>query len=419
MVKFFSRTSSPLSLESTPTTPPSTPPKSPAHSPPRRERLRHGAPPFFEGWANVRVLPSRKAHLRYCTLSGPYLRYSATPGHPILGGCITVYGAHVSSEEFPMARICLRTSQLRLYISAESRQDHVQFFQQLLSASNRSLTSVYKFRNDLRDSGLGRCSAAVDMHTGLPVCVKVTTKAQRTVSQVAQAMNEAVILLCMRDHPNIVPIVDLYESARTLYLVTDYADANTLTEVVQYRGMLCEADVATIISGLLRALVHMQQAQIVHRLICPDNLLLLPDHDNIAVPVLHNFEYAISAADTEDCTSMSRCYTPDGPLSLSQLAYMAPEVARGEVGDHQQDVWSVGILMHFLLVGCTPFDDNLSSLDILANTIASTRGKPTFSGALWGGVTSGAKHLCASLLHSNAKHRVSAFDALLHPWLSL
>eukprot|EP00178_Gracilaria_changii_P007958 TRINITY_DN2467_c0_g1_i1.p1 TRINITY_DN2467_c0_g1~~TRINITY_DN2467_c0_g1_i1.p1 ORF type:complete len:420 (+),score=45.50 TRINITY_DN2467_c0_g1_i1:841-2100(+) len=419
MVKFFSRTSSPLSLESVQTSLPSTPPKSPTHSPPRRERLRHGAPPFFEGWANVRVLPSRKAHLRYCTLSGPYLRYSATPGHPILGGCITVYGAHVASEEFPTVKICLRTSQLRIYIYAESRQDHVLFFQQLLSASNRSLTSVYKFRNDLRDSGLGRCSAAVDLHTGLSVCVKVTTKAKRTASQVVQAMNEAVILLCMPDHSNIVPIVDVYESARTLYLVTDYADANTLTEVVQYRGMLCEADVATIITGLLRALVHMQQAQIVHRLICPDNILLLPDQDNITIPVLHNFEYALSNAERENSPNMLQCYAPDGPLSLSQLAYIAPEVARGEAGDYQQDVWSIGIVMHFLLVGCTPFDDNLSSLQNLTNTIASTRGKPTFSGALWGGVTSGAKHLCASLLHANPKYRVGASNALLHPWLSL
>ncbi|KAI0560077.1 serine:threonine protein kinase Chk2 [Gracilaria domingensis] len=419
MVKFFSRTSSPLSLESVVSSPPSTPPKTCLHSPLRRERLRHGAPPFFEGWANVRVLPARKAHLRYCTLSGPYLRYSATPGHPILGGCITVYGAQVASEEFPTVRISLKTSQARLYIYAESRQDHVHFFQQLLSASNRSLTSVYKFRNDLRDSGLGRCSAAVDLHTGLSVCVKVTTKAKRSASQVAQAMNEAVTLLCMPDHPNIVPIVDVYESARTLYLVTDYADANTLTEVVQYRGMLCEADVATIVSGLLRALVHMQHSQLVHRLICPDNILLLPHHDNIAVPVLHNFEYAVSNADLKDSTSMSKCYSENGPLSLSQLAYIAPEVARGDVGDSQQDVWSVGILMHFLLVGCTPFDDNLSSLDNLTRTIASTRGKPTFSGALWGGVTSGAKNLCASLLHSNAKYRVSASDALLHPWLSL
>ncbi|PXF40410.1 hypothetical protein BWQ96_09870 [Gracilariopsis chorda] len=222
MVKFFSRTPSPLSLQSASTSPPPSPPKSPTKSPPRRERLRHGAPPFFEGWANVRLLPARKAHLRYLTLSGPHLRYSATPGHPILGGCLTVYSAQVTSEEFPTLRICLKTSHARLYIYAESRREHVHFYQQLLFASNRSLTSVYKFRNDLRDSGLGRCSAALDLHTSDSVCVKVTTKAHRTALQVAQAMKEAVVLLCMPHHPNIIPILDVYESARTLYLVTDY-----------------------------------------------------------------------------------------------------------------------------------------------------------------------------------------------------
>ncbi|KAI0560207.1 Protein kinase [Gracilaria domingensis] len=193
-------------------------------------------------------------------------------------------------------------------------------------------------------------------------------------------MNEAVTLLCIPDQPNIVPIVDVYENARTLYVVNDYAGVKTLTGVVQYRDILCEADVATMISGLLRALVHMKHSLLVHRFITPDNILLLAHHGDIAVPGLHNFEYVVSNAYLKDSTSMSKWYSANGPLSLSQLAYMAPEVARDDVGDSQQDVW----------------------------------GKRTFSGALWGGGTCGAKNLCDSLLQSNTKFRVGASDALLH-----
>lgn len=83
------------------------------------------------------------------------------------------------------------------------------------------------------------------------------------------------------------------------------------------------------------------------------------------------------------------------------------------------DVWSVGMVMHWMLVGCTPFDDHVDSFEAVSTLVADAHGMPVFSGPMWRGVTSGAKHLCASLLHADARARLPAPQALQHPWLRL
>lgn len=392
-------------------------------SPPRRKRFRHGPPPFFEGWAGVRLGKARKTDLRYCTLSGPHLRYSATPGQPILSGNFLVYGASVSSEEFPSLKIVVKSKNAdgRLTILAESREEHDMFLAVLQRASKRCVTEAYTFRTALGHTAFGRNSTAVEDCTADLVSVKSTCKVGLSPENIACARKEAVVLLSMPEHPNISEIVDVYESARTVYLVTEHTGGKTLEDVVGERGSLCEADVASIIKDLLQALVHMQRCEVIHRLICPENVLIVPQEGDVGLGIakLFNFELAVSSMDVDDWTPVMDSFSHSGPLYLRHALYLAPEVAAGRVGDYMQDTWSLGILMHYLLVGCTPFDNGLTNFSQLTRTIADTRGSPTFSGPLWRGITSRAKHLCASMLHADPRMRVTAAQALEHPWLNM
>ena len=156
----------------------------------------------------------------------------------------------------------------------------------------------------------------------------------------------------------------------------------------------------------------------VHRLITLENVLLHPGRD-VGTPALANFEAAVSAVDVDDWKCVLEHFK-NGPFAVSHAQYLAPEVCAGGVGGYEQDVWSVGIVMHYLLVGYTPFEfENVQSVDRLVAVVAGARGMPSFSGPLWRGVTSVAKHLCASLLHADPKLRVSAESALEHPWLNM
>lgn len=333
-----------------------------------------------------------------------------------------MYGASVSAEEFPTLKITLRPADGgRVTIFAESRKEHLQWVAELTRASRRCLTDVYNFCADLRDGGFGRVSAAVDRENGVVVDVKVASKASLSAAHVSYARIEAAVLLAMPEHMCIPRVVDVYESARTVYLVTDHLPGRALGDVVAERGAICEAEVACVVRDVLRAIAHAHKHGVMHRMVCADNVVVNCGDGAGAVrgAWLCNFELAVAAMDVDDAPSVQDCISGTGPLYLRHAMYLAPEVARDTIGDYAQDVWSVGVLMHYLLVGCTPFDHGVSNLSGLMEVIGRTKGTPSFSGPLWRGVTSGAKHLCASLLHADAGLRVRAAAALGHPWLNV
>lgn len=421
-MKFFSRTSSPLSLDPQSRGPsPLRTDSNLSHlsNPPRRPRLRHGAPPFFAGWAAVKSAHRAKRELRFCTLAGPTLRYSASPTQDILAASVLVYGAAISAEEFPTLKIVVRAvNGAKVVLYPESRAEYAEWVRELVRASRRCLMEVYRFERDLRSGGLGRTSLAVERETADVVSVKVTVKEGLSNKLVALARKEPIVLLSMPEHDNCVVIVDMYESARTIYLVTEYEDgAVPLHQWVKGRGFVSEMDVAAIIKDLLSALTHLHASGVAHRMVSPQNVLIRMGGSRRRSVRLCNFEFALSSVDTDGAACLLQYLGNDGPLQLNDAMYLAPEVAAGRIGDYAQDVWSAGIVMHDLLVGCTPFEGE--SLQGVLRSASKTKGLPIFSGPLWRGISSGAKHLCASMLHADPRERVKAAHALEHPWLSL
>ena len=246
IMKLFSRTPSPLSIGASSISSTRTPSAPPSPAP--RRRLRHGTPPFFQLWANIRNPTTRKYHLRYLTLSGTHLRYSATPCplRDVLARSILVYAANIS-EDRALLRIHIRSGDERLVIVAENKHDHAAMLAELQRASCRFITDVYTFQRDAYATAYGRSSAAIEKESGRSVSIKIACKSGLSPHHLAGARREAAVLLSMEEHHNVVQLVDIYESQRSLYLVFNHTNAITLEHIVQQRGVLCEAEVACII----------------------------------------------------------------------------------------------------------------------------------------------------------------------------
>ena len=92
--------------------------------------------------------------------------------------------------------------------------------------------------------------------------------------------------------------------------------------------------------------------------------------------------------------------------------YMAPEVLRGDYSE-EADMWSFGVVVFMLLSGRCPFggkDDE----QIQANVL---RGKYLFKKGAWEGVSNEAKDFINKLLVQDYKKRMTAKEALQHPWM--
>lgn len=500
-MKFFSRTSSPLSLEppSHARSPSSDAPPSPLDSHPltlssvdtddnidtqnrpqcsnfshptstdgtcntprRRPRLRNGAPPFYQCWATVRQPGEfRRPVLRFCTVSGPTLRLSATPSADVLATSLSVFGATISTDEFPSWRIVIRTAStpsLRVQLFPDSRLDHEMLTSHLNAAAQRSITSHYTFVSHSHHGLFSRVCNALDS-AGCQVNVKLSSKQSLSAEHAALIRREAILLLEIGQHEAIPQICDIYDSPRAYYIVLEGFAVDTLKLDFAKRGSFDENDVAIVIANLLKALIHLRNHGIVHRLISPSTICIrsrqqntsvsaAPNIDRIESVQLSDFELAIRVGksvsqDVEEMPTMSDVLRNSDEIRRSHAAYTPPEAYQkrypttvydtenrtSQVGgierDHDidlmfaHDVWSVGMVMHWMLVGCTPFDAHTGSFERVSALVADARGMPVFSGPLWRGVSTGAKHLCATLLHADSHLRISPNRALQHPWLRL
>lgn len=93
------------------------------------------------------------------------------------------------------------------------------------------------------------------------------------------------------------------------------------------------------------------------------------------------------------------------------LYYMAPEVMKREYTE-KCDIWSCGVILYILLSGNPPFGGR-SDKDIIKNVL---KGEYSMTSEEWGFISENAKALITEMLKYDHTKRISAKDALNHPW---
>lgn len=386
--------------------------------------LPHGDPVFRSGWLRVRFKRHQRSVPRFCTLTGACFKHSASPSGNVLADGFDVYGAKISSDDFSANALIIKPQAApRITLIADNRDELNNWFADLTRACNRSIVKDYQCVQELRPAGIGNALLAVDRSSQTQVTVKLTSKRVLHPKYICMARAEAVTLLSLVNHSNILAIRDVYESARNIYLVTEYVPGHTLAEFMEVRGSVCEADISVILRDLLSALEHMHLAGAVHRMCTPDNVVLMygeKKHRPVIGAKLCNLEFTANVFDLNSAPSLVAMFDDDGPLTTMHASYVAPEVARGDRSSAAaQDIWSIGMLMHYMLVGSTPYQDleSHSSSELLR--VIGRGHRPRVVGPMWKGVTTGARQLCSRLLDPNPKTRCTAALALEDPWMTM
>lgn len=287
------------------------------------------------------------------------------------------------------------------------------------SAAARCIRDSYQLVAVEHLSTLGSGCVSVARRLDVPnqldqfVLVKTSCKDRMSQEQIRRVRNEPVVVLGMKRCKYIMDVVDVYESRRSVYVVIRKVGL-PLMQLVEERGLLSEAQVAGVIKGVLKGLLFIHQYRVSHRAIMPTSVRVsLNERDEVERVVIANFEHALTMDKQIDTVT-----TCQQEHTLDQIRYVAPEIVRMESTDYiSADVWMCGILMHFLLVGCTPFQGG--DINSVINRIKQARGVPVFGGGLWRGVSSGARDLCRSMLRAEAAGRIQVDQALKHKWLNV
>lgn len=201
-------------------------------------------------------------------------------------------------------------------------------------------------------------------YTGQFVAIKVIPKAGKSAADLLVLRREAAILRQL-DHVNIILLLDYFETARELVLVTEYAHGELL-QILQDDVSLPPDVVRSITRQLVSALRYLHEHRIAHRDLKPQNVLV----GSGGVVKLCDFGFAAELG-------------AGGSLLASLKGtplYIAPEVFCGGEYDLRADLWSLGVLVYELAVGRPPF--YAASLPELMRVVGTAAEPPFPAGAV-------------------------------------
>ncbi|KAF7260761.1 hypothetical protein EG68_01764 [Paragonimus skrjabini miyazakii] len=213
--------------------------------------------------------------------------------------------------------------------------------------------------------------------------------------------NEANICRMLR-HKNVVQLHDSFHYNGKYFMIFDLVTGGELFEDIVSRDHYSEACASYSIFCVLDALGYCHANNIIHRDLKPENILLASKQRN-AVLKIADFGLAIRVPDNNP-----RRYGIAGTYT-----YMAPEVLLERAYAKPVDMWSCGVILYLLLSGTAPFHARDESR--LCEKII--HGKYYYPHEEWGCITTAAKDLVDRLLTRNPYMRITAEEALRHPWL--
>ncbi|XP_061788053.1 calcium/calmodulin-dependent protein kinase (CaM kinase) II beta 1 isoform X1 [Nerophis lumbriciformis] len=262
-------------------------------------------------------------------------------------------------------------------------------------------TDEYQLYEELGKGAFSVVRRCVKLCTGQEYAAKIINTKKLSARDHQKLEREARICRLLK-HANIVRLHDSISEEGFHYLLFDLVTGGELFEDIVAREYYSEADASHCIQQILEAVLHCHQMGVVHRDLKPENLLLASKCKNAAVK-LADFGLAIEVQGEQQAW-FGFAGTP---------GYLSPEVLRKESYGKPVDIWACGVILYILLVGYPPFWDE--DQHKLYQQIKA--GAYDFPSPEWDTVTPEAKNLINQMLTINPAKRITAQEALKHPWV--
>jgi tRNA A-37 threonylcarbamoyl transferase component Bud32 len=206
------------------------------------------------------------------------------------------------------------------------------------------------------------------------------------------------------DHPQVIKLYEVYEAEKHVHLVMEVLEGGELFNRIRNKGTYTEADAIKVMRNVLSALWYLHKKGIVHRDLKPENLILAGNED----------DYDVKIADFGLATFVK----PGNKLTLpwGSPGYVAFELLQDPSPgyDTKADIFSVGVILYILLTGRPAFQ-GADCKQILAK---NKQGDPPYPKRFWSKISEHGEELVKLMLEKDQDKRVSAEQALLHPWFN-
>ncbi|GAB4858599.1 CDPK- kinase 6 [Ancistrocladus abbreviatus] len=237
---------------------------------------------------------------------------------------------------------------------------------------------------------------------GQSVAVKIISKAKMTSAiAVEDVRREVKILKALSGHKHMLKFYDVFEDAENVYIVMELCEGGELLDRILSRGgRYTEEDAKAIIVQILNAVAFCHLQGVVHRDLKPENFLFTTKDEDAVLKVID--------------FGLSDFARPDQRLNdvVGSAYYVASEVLHRSY-NVEADMWSIGVITYILLCGSRPFWARTES-GIFRSVL---RADPNFDDAPWPSISAEGKDFVKRLLNKDHRKRMTAAQAMTHPWL--
>ena len=221
-----------------------------------------------------------------------------------------------------------------------------------------------------------------------------------------EIMDEIEILKNL-DHPDIVRITEFYNTENSYYLINEYCKYGELYE--QVKNEFSETQIAVMFRQILSGIAYLHSNNIIHRDLKLENILI----NDIEKSITTNEDlFLVKIIDFGTAKIFDKNKIPRA--IVGSIYYIAPEVILKKYGK-ECDMWSLGVILYMFIVGHAPFDGR-SNRDIMEKIKG---GKYLKNEKRWKKASNEVKDLINKLLVLEPEKRLTAFEALRHPWFKV
>ena len=220
----------------------------------------------------------------------------------------------------------------------------------------RALGDDYELLNEIGSGGFGRVYRARDLGLEREVAIKVLHPQLTADPGVMERFRREAQLAARLRHPNIVSVYDIQSRAGLQWYVMELVPGANVAQLVKKEGPFPVQKTTRLLFEALSALEHAHSLGLVHRDIKPENMLIEPD-GRLRIT---DFGLALALRGERFAGATSRSGTPQ---------FAAPEQLLGERVEQRADLYSLGVVAYFTLLGRPPFEGTTPEAILAKQTV--------------------------------------------------
>ena len=262
-------------------------------------------------------------------------------------------------------------------------------------------SDFYEIKQVIGKGKFGVVNLGIHKKTGQQVAIKIMNKENIKTVEDKELVRIEIGILKLCHHPNIVRLLDHLENNDYIFIVMEYIEGGTLRHYFKKRKFnFSEREATNIMTQIASGIKYLHKYGIVHRDLKPDNIMITHQNDFGIIKIMD--------------FGLSKIVSPQEKMvdGYGSLSYVAPEVLLRTPYNKEVDIWSLGVILFYMLSGHLPFRG--SKEDVVANKIVFD--SLVFDEEEWETRSKTVRNLIISCLEKKAENRITIEQFLNHPW---